>query len=154
MRRALETLVAPLTWLENFLFDHTPRIFLTDTFQACVALGFVLLGGLSIVALLGGAEPGVIGHALPSDVLRALWGASLMVGGIAQLGGLQVSSREIERFGMTLTMVGCAVYMVALFSFAATTAGLILGVLFLTYFAGYWIRLRASSRAKRMRAAG
>lgn len=150
MRALLRVLGRPFAALEDWFFAHTPRILLTDTFQVGFAIAFLAVGLLSLLALFGGVPPGAIGHALPTDLLRIVWGSSLIVGGGFQLLGLQWISRDAERFGMTMTMVGCVIYGLALFAFATTASGLILGLLFVSFAAIYWIRLRTSARAVRL----
>jgi hypothetical protein len=132
------------------LLSVTPRIVITDTYQVMLATALLAMGLITLITLLTGESTGAISHTLTNNVLRVLWGVSLALGGGGQLVGVHRSNRETERFGLTMSAIGSAVYAYALFTASSTTAGLILGVVFTFITLAYALVLYVSSLAKRL----
>lgn len=136
---------------------HMPTILITDTFQVMLAVGMILMGIAAIGAMVIG-ESGAIERTLPSLALRTGWATALLLGGGAQLLGLQWASRapdshgprRLERLGLNLGGLGCTVYALTLLN-TNTAVGRFLGFAFLFWALGYFIRVLLSNLARGIR---
>ena len=140
--RAVQTWDGFIWWAVRRL----PRILLTDTWQTMIAVLMISVGIATLYVMFTG-ESTVTARTLSSTVLRLLWGASFVAGGLCQLAGLQLSHRRTERLGMHLCGLAATVLSLTLFSLhtaVATMYGLAFGFLAL----GNFIRLFISTAAR------
>lgn len=106
---------------------------------ACVVIG--------LAVLFTPAQPASLRALLPEWVVLQ-WGGTLLVGGVATLGGIAWASRSIERLGVGLVGVGFTVYGLAVLRVAGID-GIPGGLLFLVIAAACFIRLWMSGRGRR-----
>lgn len=130
----------------RWLLRHIPTIFLTDTYQVMLAVAMVGMGLATLLALLIG-DSGAIQRTLPILALRILWCGAFLVGGAAQIIGLQMTHKSTERFGKGLCMIGCSAYALVLFSVGTWPAAAV-GFVFVFFVAAYGLRILVSKLAE------
>lgn len=136
--------------LSAWTIRHLPPVLITET--AWVMLGTAMFGlGLAtgLAALAG--DSGIMGQTLVLQLLRALWSLSLFVGGIAHIVGIARSWRIVERLGMSLCIIGCLAYSLALFG-TGRPASIAIAVVFIIFAAGYSVRIMVSTLFRVVRA--
>lgn len=141
------TRLTRLQRLSLWVVNHLPRIVVTDTLQVALAFAWVCVGAGSLMTL---SEPSVIQRALYWTALRVEWSVTFIVGGTAQIWGLQRESRMWERCGLALSAIGTTTYALALVA-NGKPAGYVVAGAFVMFSAAYLIRLMASTAARTRR---
>lgn len=135
------TRLTPPQRLSMWVIPRLPRIVVTDTLQVALAFAWLCVGVGSLITL---QEPSVANRALVLIALRIEWSVTLILGGAAQIYGLQRESRMWERSGLALAAVGTLTYCFALLA-SGRPSGYVIAVAFLAFTVGYVIRMMAST---------
>lgn len=127
-----------------------PRIFKTDPWQTMFCLAWLGMGVATALAMLFPASVSVVDQPLRWSILRGSWSACFMVGGLFQLHALQwPRDGLLERLGISLAGMGCAVYGLSLFA-AGRSSGYPLGVVFLLIAFGHLVVLVSAEVSRRL----
>lgn len=125
-----------------------PTFLITDIWQVMLACAFLGLGISSAVAMFfSGGATAAIDRALASLILRAVWSATFLIGGVLQLYALWRPWRSLERLGITLVALGSLAYTLALAS-SGRPAAWVFVIVFLVFAAGHALVLLVSSIAR------
>lgn len=109
-----------MTTSDVLRFRRLRRFTDREPFEVYISALCVIFG---IPLVLRGAGPNTIEETLP-DVLVALWGIELVLGGILTLTGLGIENARLERAGLTFLAAAALVYGTVLL-FVAWPAGAI-----------------------------
>jgi phosphoglycerol transferase MdoB-like AlkP superfamily enzyme len=127
--------------LSAWLVRHLPEALAAAPERVLLNLSFILIG-LSVFA---GSRSRALDWLYPTPLYE--WACIMIIGGVATLVGMFSRKRSVERLGVFLLLVGCAVYGVLILA-ALGESGIFSGSIFLALSVAKAIRMFVSSAAR------